>query len=392
MEIDDANMDLLIHSRQFGALDEERVESILQRRASDKAISWIMSLGIANAREPVFVPANPEFANASRVCIAIRYEGNLLGYMWLIDPDHSLTAEQIELAKGSAKAAGRVLYSESLLLQVERGRERELLRDLLSERGDLRKHAADGLINGGHFASGTAVSALVARYVLPLGKSWGDETMLVIGEALEDVRRLIPARRSLCLGRPDHSVFVVGHFDATVEDPDVLSLGQSLYDALAKCLAEDASSNLTVGIGEPQPNLTGALTSYNQANEAARVAKMMPAFGPVVSWRQLGIYGMLSPLMAERLTVDTLHPGLVRLLKTPEEEWLVQTLECYLDSGGDAQCTAKALGIHRTSLYYRLGRIQEIAIVDLHHGEDRLALHLGLKLARLAGIYPLHYR
>ncbi|MEO3876485.1 helix-turn-helix domain-containing protein [Nonomuraea sp. B12E4] len=54
-----------------------------------------------------------------------------------------------------------------------------------------------------------------------------------------------------------------------------------------------------------------------------------------------------------------------------------------MGNAGDVKRTAASLCIHRASLYYRLRRIEEIASVDLSSGDDRLALHLGLKVARL---------
>jgi DNA-binding PucR family transcriptional regulator len=42
-----------------------------------------------------------------------------------------------------------------------------------------------------------------------------------------------------------------------------------------------------------------------------------------------------------------------------------------------------ALNVHRTSLYYRLGRFTELTGLDLADGGQRLAVHLGLKLLRL---------
>ena len=44
------------------------------------------------------------------------------------------------------------------------------------------------------------------------------------------------------------------------------------------------------------------------------------------------------------------------------------------------------LQVHRTSLYYRIGRVEEITGMRLANGGDRLALHLGVKLARLKGV------
>jgi sugar diacid utilization regulator len=65
----------------------------------------------------------------------------------------------------------------------------------------------------------------------------------------------------------------------------------------------------------------------------------------------------------------------------------LQTLEVYLDRAGDAQATAAELSLARGSLYYRLNRIAAITGADLRSGDDRLMLHVGLKLARLAGLY-----
>jgi len=67
---------------------------------------------------------------------------------------------------------------------------------------------------------------------------------------------------------------------------------------------------------------------------------------------------------------------------------VITTLETYLDLAGDAKASAERLSLHRGTLYYRLQKAERIAGVDLRSGSDRLALHLGLKLARLIGLYP----
>ncbi len=59
------------------------------------------------------------------------------------------------------------------------------------------------------------------------------------------------------------------------------------------------------------------------------------------------------------------------------------TLETYLDHAGDVKSTAAELWLHRTTLYYRLRRIEEVAGVDLNRGEDRLLCHVALRLSRL---------
>ena len=70
----------------------------------------------------------------------------------------------------------------------------------------------------------------------------------------------------------------------------------------------------------------------------------------------------------------------------------MQTLEAYLDNGCDTKLTAEALFLHRASLYYRLQRIEALTGTSFKSGADRLALHSGLKLARLVGIHPARRR
>ena len=89
--------------------------------------------------------------------------------------------------------------------------------------------------------------------------------------------------------------------------------------------------------------------------------------------------------LPQEQALDACHPGLAPLLEHAD---LFKTLETYLDLAGDAKATAEALVLHRATLYYRLQKVEQIAGVSLKSGEDRLSLHLGLKLLRLAGVEP----
>ena len=111
-------------------------------------------------------------------------------------------------------------------------------------------------------------------------------------------------------------------------------------------------------------------------------------FGRVIPWSGLGVYRVLSRLDARHLDLHGVHPGLERLIRDQTNLVLLETLERYLDLAGNAHATAKQLRLHRATLYYRLRRIEELAETDLKDGNERLCLHLTLKLARLTG----HYR
>jgi purine catabolism regulator len=59
---------------------------------------------------------------------------------------------------------------------------------------------------------------------------------------------------------------------------------------------------------------------------------------------------------------------------------LLLTLRAYLAGNGSPTEAADRLHLHRNTVLYRLGRIEEIAGVDLRDPEVRLSLHLALKI------------
>jgi DNA-binding PucR family transcriptional regulator len=126
------------------------------------------------------------------------------------------------------------------------------------------------------------------------------------------------------------------------------------------------------GVGDAFSDLRDAPRSYRRARAA------LPAAG-VRRWDELRAQRLLAALPESAL--DDLPEGVRTLLAN---EQLAHTLETYLDHAGDVKRTAAELWLHRTSLYYRLRRIEEIAGVDLSCGADRLLCHVALRLRERA--------
>jgi DNA-binding PucR family transcriptional regulator len=142
---------------------------------------------------------------------------------------------------------------------------------------------------------------------------------------------------------------------------------------------------VVVGVGRPRPLLHQAAGSYLEAAQAAEAAVRIAGLGTTVEWADLGVYRLLTQFPPGTFG---LHPGLEPLLADAAHLPLLETLETYLDLAGSAVATSRTLRLHRTSLYYRLQRVEELAGTDLKDGAERLTLHLSLKLARLSGRYP----
>src|SRR5262245_61588729 len=83
--IDDRRFRAIAYSSHDAGVDPVRMASILQREAPAEVIEWLESLGLRDAGSFVRVPANPGFEMSARVCLPIRFEEQLLGFLWLID-------------------------------------------------------------------------------------------------------------------------------------------------------------------------------------------------------------------------------------------------------------------------------------------------------------------
>jgi sugar diacid utilization regulator len=379
---DDPRMRLLAHTPHEGPVDEARLDSILRLQPPAETIEWAHSYGVAKATSAVRLAANAELGLLPRVCAPIRCEDVLLGYVWIIDADESLTAEDLRVVEDTATSAGLVLYRDQLLDDLQRGRQRELLRDLLSDDEPVRRAAAQAIVTGEHLGSDGPFVAVVVQVRDPNG---GQEVALTVEGALERAARQLPPRTAVFVARADQGVLVVTDRKGILR-PGGLS---QLADGLRADLAGHTRAAVVVGIGNPATSLGDIIESYEQARRAIRVGEIVPGFGPTVAWQDLGVYRVLVQLPLDNMPPDVIHPGLLKLFEQDTSGQLVRTLETYLDHAGDVRTTIAALSVHRTSLYYRLSRIEELAGLRLSDGGERLSVHLGLKLARLSGRYPV---
>jgi hypothetical protein len=96
-------------------------------------------------------------------------------------------------------------------------------------------------------------------------------------------------------------------------------------------------------------------------------------------WDALGSWHLIVAAPPD-LAPEQLHPGAEVLLAQKGPDLLV-TARCVLDNGGDVTLSAEQLRIHRTTLYYRISRIETLTGVNLRLAAGRDDLHLALRLA-----------
>jgi sugar diacid utilization regulator len=378
--LEDREQRPVVYSRQVGPIDSVRRDSILHRATSPELMSWFRSFGILGARRPLRIPACPELGILARVCAPAWYRERLLGFLWLIDPDHKLGAEQLGEVEKAAEHAALMLYEEHLAQRLVV----QALAHLLSSSEELREAAATQLLDQSLVRDGEPVVVVVVQPLPPPAHG-----LAAIEEALFDVGWEVPSGSLLRLACSDHGVLLVRL--RSVDDVETTAvIAKAAREMLARRLGalDDANGTayprVVATIGDPQLELRRTVSSYRQARLAIKVAAAIPAMGDIVRWRDLGVFRALAQLPNREALESALDPRVEILLQSGEDD-LVVTLETYLDLAGDAKATAERLHLHRGTLYYRLDKAERLAGIDVRNGYDRLAVHLGLKLARLAG-------
>lgn len=374
--IDDPAVRLLHASRHFGDEDEVRTHAVLQRRASSSAVGHVLAQGVAGWTTPGVIPPNDAIGMHARVCYPIRWRGDLLGLLLVVDADGSITTSELSAISAAGDELAPMLAGDRVtdrdataertnaavgdLLAGSRPSRRAALRTLEAEVEPedfehvrvvtLRVHEADGA-SASHVATalGLAVTAVRALPASPL--------------ALPTVQE---HQASVVLGSPRR---VIGEQEA-------LDLGERMVDKVAEVAA--GRFTCSAGVGSAATGLDRAWVSHDQATLACRAA--VDRGVRVQAWSALGPMAVLLHLPDDHLTVEALPAEMQRVLAADTDGRLVETLRVLLDHAGAIPATAAALHIHRTTLYYRLEKLRTNAGVDLDDGDTRLALHLSLKL------------
>ena len=151
--------------------------------------------------------------------------------------------------------------------------------------------------------------------------------------------------------------------------------GWPLHDGLSAHV--DPPPKLVATSGSPVP--LGELHVAVRRATATLQAIRAGAVPDRPSWDALGAWHLIVAAPPD-LAVADIHPGAQVLARLPRPDLMI-TARAVLEHGGDVARTAAELHIHRTTLYYRLDRIQALIGVNLRSGTGREDLHMALRLA-----------
>jgi PucR C-terminal helix-turn-helix domain len=355
--LDDPSLAPLAYSRQWGEIDGLRSDSILGRGVPEAVRAALMAQGISETADVLRTIADPALGMDERVCVPVRRDERLLGYIWLLDPDATLTDDDLDQVRSAARRVAPLLVQSADRSVAD---QTVLLQGLSSESREDRLAAAAQVRARGVLPSGPVVSCLLATTCDDL-----DPTEV----ARHAVRRL----------SVDHAIVgAVPGGAAMVVSPGDPVLRTLPSDEVARWLHRISPAGVAIGQSTPTA-LDGVHQGTRQARIALQVASAQPAARSFAAWSTLGADRLVAQLPGGWR--DDIPAGLSGVLR--ERPVLAATLAAFLEAAGDVRSTAEATSLHRSGVYYRLRRIEELTGLRLDRGEDRLLAHLAIRAERL---------
>jgi PucR C-terminal helix-turn-helix domain len=158
-------------------------------------------------------------------------------------------------------------------------------------------------------------------------------------------------------------------------DAPLTAGGWALPDGLSVHVDPSAGQLHTSGAPLPLVDLGVAVRRAASTLRALRAGARLTR----PCWDALGSWHLIVAAPPD-LSPGQVHPGADVLLAQKRPDLLV-TARCVLDNGGDVTVSAEQLHVHRTTLYYRIERIEALTGVNLRLAAGRDDLHLALRLA-----------
>lgn len=161
-----------------------------------------------------------------------------------------------------------------------------------------------------------------------------------------------------------------------------------LVEEVREQLAARTPSGLVgAGISRPVANLAGLRESYREAKDAVSIANELGDRENTTFYGDLKLFQLLLALKERNLDhLRRFHKDTLGLLVEHDERKqgdLIRTLNGFFEANGNLAKAAADLDVHRNTLVYRLERISELTQMNLDDADNRLILHLALKIQRV---------
>lgn len=377
--LDDVYSRVLAYDTSIPTTDRARLESVLMKSVTLDARTWEEAWKLSTRQQPFILPANPDMGLLARICIPLIYRGLRMGYLWILVRDDDDAPEPIlELVKALGIQLDSFAYDvmEAIEPQTQDGARHE--RQLIA------------LLNGTSTEAGIQSDASPPEWPLrvlvmstPSLRSASHlgltERKRLVRQAMADALRIVRTQPPWAPAA-DH---VAALIPAKISEPDLATIQKRFSESLAlHGLTQKkgiSSTTAECGISREATNAVALHHKYAEAIATLQACHIDSHLASLSLYESIGIYQFLCQAgpsaMAESEKIKA-------ILHDANGRELLSTLEMVYDFNGPRSDLAKELHLHRTSLYHRIHRIEQIIGADPMESYVRLELHVALKARR----------
>lgn len=139
-----------------------------------------------------------------------------------------------------------------------------------------------------------------------------------------------------------------------------------------------------IGIGRPRRHLKDFRKSVYEAQKALKILKACEKKDSISNYNDMGIYRLFFEMNKQEEMKELYYETLGKLVNYDLEHStnLVDTLEAYIEEGGNLINTSNRLFIHKNTVKYRVKRIEEITGCNLRNIKHLFDFNIALKIGK----------
>ncbi|MCW9134697.1 PucR family transcriptional regulator [Bacillus paramycoides] len=376
--IEDVNHRLLAYSTHDERTDPARIGTIMGRRVPEKVINNLWKEGIIPAllknREPIRIKKIDDIGLHDRVAVSIWNKEEVLGFIWALEIEKSLTEQDFALLKKYAEAVKSKLLQLQARKNQKEERSQEFFWKLLTNHMQVNSEVMENF-----YELQITPASLFTVAVFHFEKKITNEKEKQISYLLKTSQHL-----KVLLYTIDRNQLILLTSLDNVKRPfhEINDFADSFVNKMEK----------RYGIKSIKPAFSSIYSDYQKISKAYKetltVLSIKEKFPSdtvnIHSYQNMGIYQLIDLLLEKRKHEEYENQALHKLYEYDNKynSNLVETLEIYLNKDSNISEVVKALNIHANTLSYRLKRIYEISEIDLKDPNQKMILYLDLKLKK----------
>ncbi|MEK4061960.1 MULTISPECIES: PucR family transcriptional regulator [unclassified Paenibacillus] len=371
--IEDSNHHVIGYSSHEFESDPARISTIIGKRVPNTVIIGLRKKGVMhqleNAAHPIRIPAVMEVGLGPRLAMCIKYQQEILGYIWVVDRGNLASGHAESIVEKAAGIAGRYLLKQRGWKMKQDKTHEDFFWKLLTSHYEneprIRQEAENGsiLLPESYF-----IGVLESNRVI-------DEHFLLRFRQMMDT---YAGQRLLFLTAEQNRLIILFSFLFPVEGTERLA---SFVHKLIRDMGKSESCTLAAGCSPGYREYTSAAVAYREALSILELKKLLPYHArELLLYEEIGFWAYIPAIMEQKRSM-TRRSALLYPLKEHDREHksdFLKTIAVYLSLNGNLKASAAFLHIHTNTLMYRLNRIAEITGKSLKETNYRTSIYLDI--------------